>query len=270
MSTYAIGDIQGCFSTLCRLLERIGFDPGRDRIWLVGDLVNRGKSSLEVLRWAKGLGSRLVAVLGNHDLNLLARSEGIRPRKSLDTLAEVLNAPDREELLEWLTHRPLLFREGPYVLVHAGLLPSWSVDRAEELAREAEELLRSENRTALLEIFYKKDGTLAWNDRLEGLDRLRVIIQALTTLRTCTMEGAPCPDYSGPPELAPAGCLPWFEIPSRANRSATIVFGHWANLGLRVQQGIIALDTGCVYGGHLTAVRLEDGTIFQEPSGEWK
>lgn len=268
MSTYAIGDIQGCFTTLLRLLERIGFDPESDRIWLVGDLVNRGKSSLEVLRWAKGQGSRLVAVLGNHDLNLLARSEGLRPRKSADTLEEVLSAPDREELLEWLAYRPLLFREGPYVLVHAGLLPGWSVDRAEELAREAEALLRSDKRRALLEVVYRKDGTLAWDDRLKGLDRMRVIVQALTTLRTCTTEGAPCADFSGPPELAPPGCFPWFEIPSRTNRSATIVFGHWANLGLRVQPGIIALDSGCVYGGHLTAVRLEDGTIFQELSRE--
>jgi bis(5'-nucleosyl)-tetraphosphatase (symmetrical) len=268
VSTYAIGDIQGCFTTLLRLLERIGFDPECDRLWLVGDLVNRGKSSLDVLRWAKGLGSRLVAVLGNHDLNLLARSEGLRPRKSLDTLEEVLSAPDREELLEWLAHRPLIFREGSYVLVHAGLLPSWSVDQAEELTREVEALLRSDKRRALLEVVYKKDGTLAWSDRLKGLDRMRVVIQALTTLRTCTTEGVPCSDYSGPPELAPSGCLPWFEIPSRASRSATIVFGHWANLGLRVQPGIIALDTGCVYGGYLTAVRLEDGAIFQEPSVE--
>jgi bis(5'-nucleosyl)-tetraphosphatase (symmetrical) len=270
VTTYAIGDIQGCYSTLSRLLKRIDFDPECDRIWLVGDLVNRGKSSLEVLRWAKGLGSRLVTVLGNHDLHLLARAEGARARKPRDTLEEVLNAPDREELLDWLCRRPLLYREDPFILVHAGLLPSWSLDQAEDLAREVEEALGSSRKRDLLEIVYKKEGPPPWDDRLKGLERLRVIAQATTTLRTATVEGRPCPDFSGSPELAPPGCIPWFDIPSRANRSATVIFGHWAALGLQIQPGVMALDTGCVWGGQLTAVRLEDGAVFQEPSEERK
>jgi bis(5'-nucleosyl)-tetraphosphatase (symmetrical) len=270
VATYAIGDIQGCFETLTRLLRRISFDINRDRIWLVGDMVNRGPASLEVLRWAKGLGHRVTVVLGNHDFHLLALAEGVRVPKSRDTLEGILNAPDRDELLEWLARRPLLHREGSFVLVHAGLLPSWSIGEAEARAREVESGLRSAKRGQLLECIYREEGPAEWDEALEGMDRLRVIANALATLRTCTVRGQPCEDFSGPPELAPPGCLPWFEVPGRSSRDHTIIFGHWAALGLRLQPGIVALDSGCVWGGHLTAVRLDDGSVFQERSAERK
>jgi bis(5'-nucleosyl)-tetraphosphatase (symmetrical) len=273
VATYAIGDVQGCFETLTRLLRRLAFDPGRDRLWFVGDLVNRGPASVEVLRWAKELEDRVTVVLGNHDFHLLARAEGFRAPKSRDTLEGVLNAPDRGELLEWLATRPLLHRENlddTYVLVHAGLLPSWDVDKAEAMAREVEDVLRSPKRRELLESIYRDSGATAWSDELEGMDRLRVVANAMATLRTCTADGRPCEGYSGPPELAPSGCLPWFEVPQRSSRDATVIFGHWAALGFRKQPGVLALDTGCVWGGYLTAVRLEDGVVFHERSAERK
>jgi len=268
MATYAIGDIQGCYTTLIRLLEQISFDERRDRIWLVGDLVNRGEGSLQVLRWAKALGSRLITVLGNHDLHLLALAEGLRVRKSRDTLDEILAAPDRDDLLEWLGSRPMIYREDPFLLVHAGLLPQWSPDEARELAGEVEDALRSPRRRRLLEVLYGGDGLASWNEQQTGDDRWKSVASVLTRLRTITNDGRPCPKYSGPPELAPPQCLPWFDIPWRSSRSATIICGHWAALGLRIQPGLIALDTGCVWGGHLTAIRLEDETVFQVPSAE--
>jgi bis(5'-nucleosyl)-tetraphosphatase (symmetrical) len=270
VATYAIGDVQGCFETFTRLLRRIVFDPDRDRLWFVGDLVNRGPASVDVLRWAKELEDRVTVVLGNHDFHLLARAEGLRIPKSSDTLQGILNAPDRDELLEWLAHRPLLYREGTHVLVHAGLLPGWDVVEAEALAREVEDVLRSSKRRELLERIYRGKGSTSWSDELEGMDRLRVIADAMTTLRTCTAGGRPCKDFSGPPELAPPGCLSWFDVPDRASRDVTVIFGHWAALGFRKQPGILGLDTGCVWGGYLTAVRLDDGVVFHERSAERK
>ena len=268
MATYAIGDIQGCFETLSRLLKKIEFDAQRDRLWLVGDLVNRGSESLEVLRWARALGDRGTVVLGNHDFHLMALAEGIRVAKSRDTLDDVLGAPDRDELLDWLRCRPLVVREGSTVLVHAGLHPDWSADRAESLAREVEKALQSGAKRELFEAIYKDDSPLIWDERLTGVARLRVIASVMTTLRTCTPEGVPCEDFSGPPGLAPQGCMPWFEVPGRASRTSTVIFGHWATLGFRMQTGILALDTGCVWGGYLTAIRLEDWAVYQEPALE--
>jgi bis(5'-nucleosyl)-tetraphosphatase (symmetrical) len=268
MATYVIGDIQGCFTTLSRLLHRIEFDPGQDRIWLVGDLVNRGPRSLEVLRWARDLGDRLIAVLGNHDLHLLARAEGVRAPKSRDTLDEVLGAPDREALLDWLMSRPLLYRRDPFVLVHAGLLPAWSVHQAERLAAEVQSALDGGMRKDLLRRLFDKKEPLSWDGNLTGLTRFKVIANALTRMRTCTPDGRMCLDFAGPPKLAPAGCVPWYEVTSRASRSATVICGHWAALGLRIQPDVIALDTGCVWGGHLTAFRLDDREVFQEPMAD--
>jgi bis(5'-nucleosyl)-tetraphosphatase (symmetrical) len=264
MALYAIGDIQGCFVTLQRLLERIGLDAGQDRLWLVGDLANRGPRSLEVLRWARALGDRLTLVLGNHDLHLIGRALRLRAPKRSDTLEAVLSSPDCRELIDWLRQRPLLHRDGPYVLVHAGLLPEWTLDEAESLAREAEDALRGD---AVQEAFdaLRGDGAARWSGTLDGVQRLRVVLRALTRLRTWSADGRACRGFSGPPEQAPEGCVPWFEVPDRRSQDAVIVCGHWAALGLRIQPGLIALDTGCVWGGSLTAVRLEDRAVFQEP-----
>jgi bis(5'-nucleosyl)-tetraphosphatase (symmetrical) len=266
MATYAIGDIQGCYKTVTRLLETIRFDAERDRLWLVGDLVNRGPDSLSVLRWAKGLGDRLTAVLGNHDFHLLALAEGFRVAKPRDTVGPILEAPDRDELLDWVSRLPMLHREGEFVMVHAGLLPAWSLRQAEGLAEEVEESLRSSGRRELLRCLYEDDSPLVWTEELTGNRRLRVITNAMATLRLCTEDGQPGNDFSGPPELAPPGHIPWFDVPNRKSRDATIVFGHWAALGHRMGPGIIALDSGCVWGGPLTAVRLEDRKVFQVPS----
>jgi len=263
MSTYAIGDIQGCHRTLRRLLKRIRFDADADRLWLTGDLVNRGPRSLEVLRWAREQGDRVVTVLGNHDLHLIARAFGTRAPKSRDTMDDVLEAPDREELILWLRQRPLLHREGAFVLVHAGLLPSWTLERTEQLAREVETALGGPGAERLLQALLAGRPP-AWREDLGPEDRWRVAVQVLTRLRTCREDDRVCEGFSGPPQRAPEGCHPWFELRDDHAAGVTVVCGHWATLGLRIQPGVMALDTGCVWGGFLTAVRLEDGEIFQE------
>lgn len=267
MATYAIGDVHGCFETLRRLLRRVAFDPRRDRLWMVGDLVNRGPRSLEVLRWAAGLGDRIVAVLGNHDLHLLARAAGVAEPKKRDTLDAVLEAPDRDELLAWLSARPLVHREGDALLVHAGLFPSWGPKQAERLAREVEERLQGESSPKLLASVAQKNPE-RWKDSLSGPERARAALAAFARLRTLDAEGRMCADFSGAPEDAPKGCRPWFEARDRKSAGVTVIFGHWAALGLRVGDGIAALDTGCAWGRSLTALRLDDWRIFQEPAGE--
>ena len=262
VATYAIGDIQGCFKTLERLLRAIAFSPSEDRLWLVGDLVNRGPDSAGVLRWARGLGERVVAVLGNHELNLLASAEGVRPARKRDTFDDVLGASDREELLAWLCERPLVHREGEFLLVHAGLHPTWTVDHAVELAAEAEKALAGESGRDVLAALAGAEG-VAWSDDLEGVLRAAVIVRVLTRVRTCRSDGAPCEGFSGPPSEAPPGCLPWFEWTDRCSRDVTVVFGHWSALGSHVGDGVIGLDSGIARGGPLTAVRLDDGTTFQ-------
>jgi bis(5'-nucleosyl)-tetraphosphatase (symmetrical) len=264
MATFAIGDIQGCYETLRRLLDRCGFDPGSDRLWLVGDLVNRGPRSLEALRWARSMQDRLTMVLGNHDLHLLGRAFGVRKPKRRDTLNAILDAPDRAELLGWLRRRPLLHDEGGRLLVHAGLLPEWTLDTARGLARELEQGLADVAPARVLETV-NGSGPPRWDERLGRADRLRVALRAFTRLRTLTADGHDCPDFSGPPERAPDGCRPWYELASRRGDDVTIVCGHWAALGLRLQKGLVALDTGCVWGGTLTALRLDDRRVFQEP-----
>jgi len=264
MSTYAIGDIQGCFLTLQRLLQEIAFDPKRDRLWLVGDLVNRGPASLEVLRWAKGLGDNIIAVLGNHDLHLLAYAAGVANHKRRDSLDPVLQAPDRDELLEWLRHRPLFHREGDFALMHGGLDPSWDLASAAALAREAEASLRGSASAATLASLYTGKPE-RWDPGMRGPERLRSILHIFTRIRVCRPDGNFDFEFKGPPELAPRGYLPWFEIPERKNTEATLVFGHWASLGLRILPRVLALDSGCVWGKFLTALRLEDRSLFQTP-----
>ncbi len=266
MATWAIGDIQGCFSTLQRLLERIGFDPRRDRLWLVGDLVNRGPSSVEVLRWARALGDRVVAVLGNHDLKLLAVASGTWRGGAGDTIDGVLDAPDREALLEWVRHRPLAHAEGGWLMIHAGLSPAWTAAEAVALAAEAQAVIRSADAPALFASL-KEHPPRAWDGALTGLPRLAAITHALTRLRTATLAGEPCEDYTGSPDGAPAGCVPWFDLPRRS-RDARVLFGHWAALGLMVREDAVGLDSGCVWGRELTAFCLEDGRVAQEPCAD--
>ncbi len=264
-STYVIGDVHGCFDTLEALWPRLGFLFGRDRLWLVGDLVNRGPRSLEVLRWARELserlGERMRVVLGNHDLHLLARCDGRAGPRRKDTLDEVLAAPDRDELVAWLASRRLVHREGGVLMVHGGLLPRWTPEDAERLAREIEPLLRDpEGRAALIERGLELPAGHPDRPRRAALD-------AFAGLRTCTVDGEPC-RWKGPPEGAPPGCLPWFEVPGRKSASETVVFGHWAAMGLRLEPRAIALDSGCVWGHGLSAVRLEDRTVFRQPTLE--
>jgi bis(5'-nucleosyl)-tetraphosphatase (symmetrical) len=262
MATYAIGDVQGCFDQLELLLEEIGFAPSRDRLWFVGDLVNRGPRSLEVLRRVRALGERAVVVLGNHDLHLLRTAAGAAPRKAGDTLDAVLAAPDCEELLDWLRARPVLHVEGEYLMVHAGLLPSWTVARARELASEVESALRgSRHRDVLADLHGGPPH--AWRDDLRGTGRLRVVTKAMTRLRFCTADGVMDLDAKGGAAQAPPGFMPWFEVPGRRSRDAAIVCGHWSVLGLRMAPNLLAIDTGCVWGGSLSAIRLEDRRIWQ-------
>lgn len=261
MATYAIGDIQGCARSLERLLEQIRFAPSADRLWCVGDLVNRGPDSLRVLRYLKQLGSSAQVVLGNHDLFLLAAAEGIVALRPKDTIQDILAADDRTELLEWLRRQPLHYHEGAYFMVHAGLLPQWSIDDAARLAREVENTLTSPDARPFLQTLFH-GHIRQWNTSLTGFERLAAITRALTRLRTCTPEGA-LSGFSGSPNDAPPGHLPWFRIPDRRNSDHTILFGHWAALGLHLEPNLLGLDSGCVWGRQLTALRLEDRTLFQ-------
>lgn len=262
MSTYAIGDIQGCYVSLQRLLARLRFDPARDRLWLAGDLVNRGPKNLEVLRWAKAHEHAITAVLGNHDVHLLARGFGVGRRGRRDTLADVLAAPDRDELLDWLRRRPLLVREGERLLLHAGLLPGWTAEEAEARARRAEDLLRGPEVVDLL----KRLG--GHGSAEQALVEAARDIAVFTRVRMLDAQGEPRFDYDGPPESAPQELIPWYAAPGRQTTSCTVVFGHWAALGLRLLPGVIATDSGCVWGNVLSAVRLEDHAVYQEPRAD--
>lgn len=270
MATYAIGDIQGCMLALNRLMEEIRFHPDHDRLWFAGDLVNRGPQSAEVLRFIKGLGRTAVTVLGNHDLHLLAVASGVSRLRPKDTLQHILEAPDRDELTSWLRRQPLLHQENGFVLIHAGLLPQWTIPQAAALAREVEEELRGEGYRALLGAFYKGEFPSRWSDDYAGQTRLGVIVNALTKLRVCTAEGDMDLSYKAELQTIPRGLIPWFRAPGRRSAGTTIVSGHWAALGLHVEDHIIALDSGCIWGKHLTAVRLEDRQVFQVScSDQW-
>jgi bis(5'-nucleosyl)-tetraphosphatase (symmetrical) len=264
MAHYAIGDLQGCFEPLERLLRDIAFDPARDRLWFAGDLVNRGPDSLRCLRFVKSLGPAAVAVLGNHDLHLLCVAEGVEKARARDTLTEVLSAPDREPLLAWLRERPLLHAGDGYALVHAGLLGDWSIAQARSLAAEVESALRGPSYRELLARMYG-DRPDRWSEELAGIERLRVTINAMTRLRMVDGGGAMALKFKGEPSEAPAHLMPWFSVPGRASRDHTVVFGHWSALGLYQDDGVIGLDSGCVWGRALTAVRLEDRAVFSVP-----
>ncbi len=264
MSRYAIGDVQGCYDELRALVARLNFSADRDRLWFVGDLVNRGPRSLQVLRFVRDLADNAVVVLGNHDLHLLAVAFGSRRRRKSDTLEEILDAPDRNELLEWLLARPLLHFDSQHgdLLVHAGLVPQWTVATALGLAREVEAALRADARGVFDNMY--ADEPSRWSDGLAGSDRWRFAINVLTRLRVCTADGRIDLKMKGKPAdpadaRADSGAAlrPWFEQDSRRSRDARIVFGHWSALGLVLAPGVVGLDTGCVWGGALTAFDLD-------------
>jgi bis(5'-nucleosyl)-tetraphosphatase (symmetrical) len=264
MATFAIGDLQGCYAEFMQLLELIQFDRRKDKLWLVGDIVNRGPASLSVLRYVKALDETAVMVLGNHDLHLLTVAEGCGKINRNDTLDDILAAPDREELLCWLRRQPLLYVSGNYVMVHAGLLPSWSIRQASQLAKLVEAELRGSGFHKLCAHMYGNEPD-HWNENLEGYERLRVVINAMTRMRVCTPNGKMNFAHKGPEKDIPQGYMAWFEAPSRASRNETIICGHWSALGLKITDNLLALDTGCLWGGSLTAIRLEDRKIFQVP-----
>ena len=262
MSIYAIGDIQGCCTEFEQLLQQLKFDPAEDQLWLVGDLVNRGTESLDVLRLIKSMGDAAITVLGNHDLHLLAVAAGVAELHHGDTLDEILAAPDRDELLIWLRQQRMLYVQDNYVLLHAGLLPEWSVEQAQSVAHEVEQMLRGADYITFLGKMYGNTPP-QWDDTLTGYNRLRVITNALTRMRICTPQGEMQFKFKGELGEVPEGYLPWFDVPQRATAGAVVVFGHWSALGLIVKPNVIALDTGCLWGGHLTAIRLEDRALFQ-------
>ena len=260
MSTYAVGDIQGCYEQFRCVLDAVAFDPAKDTLWLVGDLVNRGPGSLATLRYIRSLGDRAVTVLGNHDLNLLAVSEGLRKRHRSDTIGDILDAPDRDELLHWLRTRRMVHADSGYAMVHAGLLPQWTIERAVALAGEVEAALAGPDYRELLREMYGNEP-IAWDENLTGYARLRVIVNAMTRLRLCDAEGNM--EFSHKTGLTdmPAGYMPWFDVPGRRNADTPIIVGHWASLGLYEREDIVAIDTGCVWGRQLTVLRLEDRAL---------
>lgn len=260
MAIWAIGDIQGCFDPLQRLLERLKFDPAEDRLWFTGDLVNRGPSSLETLRFVKSLGDAALTVLGNHDLHLLAVAACQRQPHRHDTLHGVLDAPDAEELLDWLRRQPLFHREAGWVLIHAGLPPQWDIPTAGRLAREVEAVLRGADSEGFFAHMYG-NGPDFWSEELSGWGRLRFITNCLTRMRFCDREGRLDLKEKGAPGAQPAHLRPWFEVAERRSRGARIVFGHWSTLGFYAGEDCYGLDTGCLWGGELTALRLEDGAV---------
>jgi bis(5'-nucleosyl)-tetraphosphatase (symmetrical) len=259
MATYAIGDIQGCFDELQALLAQLTLGAS-DRLWFVGDLVNRGPKSLDVLRFVRSLRDRAVVVLGNHDLHLVTQHEGFeRPRKD-DTFDDVLAAPDRRELVDWLRTRPMLHASGNFAMVHAGLLPQWSMPKALALAREVEAALAAPDYREFLANMYgsKPDR---WDDALRGWDRLRVIVNAMTRMRFCSADGRM--ELRAKGAAPPRGYRPWFEL--RPKEGTTLICGHWSALGLKLGERLAALDSGCVWGGKLSALRLEDRKLYQVP-----
>ncbi len=275
MPVYAIGDIQGCYDELLTLLDRVRFDATRDRLWLTGDLVNRGPRSLEVLRFVKGLGDRAVTVLGNHDLHLLAVATTEHGMRCKDTLQPVLLAPDRDELLTWLRHRPLLHHDATlgYTLVHAGLAPQWDLGLACRCARELEGQLRGPDHVEYFAHMYGNTPEL-WSDELTEWDRLRFITNCFTRMRYCREDGALAFDTKAAPGTQPLGYVPWFASPHRASAAERIVVGHWSTVELnhRVdpKHRVVLLDHGCVWGGHMTAFELEQGRYLDMPCRGWQ
>jgi bis(5'-nucleosyl)-tetraphosphatase (symmetrical) len=266
VATYAIGDVQGCFDELQELLARIRFRKDADKLWFVGDLVNRGPKSADTLRFVRDLGARAVTVLGNHDLHLITQYEGVERMRKDDTLADVLDARDAKELVDWLRARPMMHVEGEYAMVHAGLLPQWSVRKAAALGREVGRALGAPDYKAFLQNMYGSSPD-RWSDSLTGWDRLRTIVNAMTRMRFCSAQGQM--EFRSKGTQPPAGFRPWFDLrPTKEN--ATLVCGHWSALGLKTVERLALLDSGCVWGGSLTAMRLEDRDLFQVRCGGYQ
>lgn len=265
-ATYAIGDVQGCFDDLLRLLDKIDFDPDKDQLWFAGDLVNRGPNSLEILRFVKGLNSAAISVLGNHDLHLLAVASGARKVRKKDTITDVLNAPDCEELLFWLRHQPLLQHDDElgYTLVHAGIPPQWDLAQAQACAREVETVLQNTNYKEFLKRIYGAKPR-RWRNDLEGWGRLRFIANCFTQMRYCEQDGSLDLLNRRKSKNKKKRLVPWFKAPNRATKGLPIIFGHWASLSPSRANvpDIYPIDTGCVYGGRFTALRLQDGRYFK-------
>ena len=258
MARYAIGDIQGCCDELKALLARLNYSADRDQLWFVGDLVNRGPKSLEALRFVRSLGENATVVLGNHDLHLLALAYGSKRKpKDGDTLDAILDAPDRDQLLEWLSRRPLAVFDEPRgdLLVHAGLAPEWSPRDAAKYAREVEAVLRDDARSLFDAMYGNKPDK--WDTALRGMDRLRFVINVFTRMRFCTRDGRVDLKAKQAPGEQPEDLVPWFDVPGRASRDVRVVCGHWSTLGLKRRKDLLALDTGCIWGGSLTAVNLD-------------
>lgn len=260
---WAVGDLQGCCSAFDALLQHPSVAADTDAtFWLAGDLVNRGPQSLGALRRVIALGERAVCVLGNHDLHLLAAAAGERKLRRSDTLAEILDAPDAQDIIDWVRHRPLAHAAEGHLMVHAGVLPGWKVDDVMARAAEVEAVLRGPDWKRFMASMYG-DEPAAWRNGLRGADRLRVIVNALTRLRFCSAKGVMEFETKSEADNAPAGFMPWFEVPGRRTAGTPIVFGHWSTLGLKLTRDLLALDTGCVWGGQLTAVRLQDRALAQ-------
>ncbi len=267
MATYAIGDIQGCYHAFMALLARLSFNPDHDQLRLVGDLINRGNGSLEVLRWCYQHQSSIKVVLGNHDLHALAVAHALKKAHKSDTLQTIMDAPDGEDLLIWLRHQPLLIADidelrTSYVIVHAGLLPQWTLDSALSYAREVEVALQARDYINFLANMYGNEPN-TWQDNLSGMARLKVITNAMTRMRICTENGAMEFAFKGQLKDVPAGYMPWFNVPDRQSKDVAIFCGHWSALGISQSCNVTSLDTGCLWGGQLTAVCIETGVITQ-------
>ncbi len=265
MATYVVGDLQGCLQPLKCLLRQVEFQPGRDVLWSVGDVVNRGPKCLKTLRFLYRMRDSLRMVLGNHDLHLLAVASGARPMNRSDTLQKILDAPDREELLAWLLHQPLLYREHGWTMVHAGIPPQWSIDQAAGYAEEVEAVLRSEHCVEFFRNMYGNTPDL-WSEELAGMTRLRVITNYLTRMRYCSSDGVLDLESKGPSPNAGKKVSAWFSHPHRKTSQDWILFGHWASIEGRTDTPFaIGLDTGCVWGGCLSLYELETGKWLRCP-----
>jgi bis(5'-nucleosyl)-tetraphosphatase (symmetrical) len=257
MALYLIGDVQGCNAALGQLLDKLAFSPSRDTVFLLGDLVNRGPDSLGVLRRVIALDGAAQALLGNHDLHLLATASGVRKPHRNDTVDDILDAPDRDVLLTWLRHRPMALQAQGWLMVHAGVLPAWDVAQTLTLAGELQAVLRGPDWLHFMHHLYGNQPD-RWRDDLAGFDRLRVIVNALTRLRFCTADGVMEFETKDSASAAPPGFMPWFEAPGRHTAGTPVAFGHWSTLGRVQRADVLPLDTGCVWGGCLTAARLLD------------
>lgn len=255
---YLVGDLQGCCDAFDRLLAELQFSPSRDRLWVLGDLVNRGPASLRTLQRLRALGDAATCLLGNHDLHLLAVATGVRPEHRSDTLRDILDSPEREAWIEWVRSRPLATQAHGWLLVHAGVVPQWSRAQTLTLGTEVSEMLRGPDLRAFLQVMYGNEPR-RWGESLHGADRWRFTINVLTRIRFCADDGTLEFQTKDGASAAPSGFHPWFEVPGRQTAGSPIAFGHWSTLGLIDRPDLLAIDTGCVWGGQLTAVRVDGG-----------